>query len=323
MSVRTITYAPTLSADTNRGPSEAIWSTCPVADLQQDPRLGMYFFDDFTVAGNAATTGAIGNIGQWASWVDTNAILGVDPQQDGGVLFFNDNSHTTLNVTMGSTAGSFRMVTAATGNAVLNPGKLWFECRCAVGSITTGKRDAFVGLVDNTTNFSTASATAVINTANVLQTVPALFGFHFRDTTNPTDVGLAFNAAGGTVQYPTNLQTLSLTVAGAALTAFTAGATGALATGFVKLGFLYDPNAYFQQISSASSGQTAGAVKRTLIKIYVNGQPAPAFLTTDNLVTTTFPATWLAPVMSYTSRAASGSGGLYVDWIRVAQLANS
>jgi len=315
---QTIPQEVNLLANTNRGPSASIWGKCPILDFLQDPGYGQYFFDDFTVAGNAATLNAIGNFGQWASWFDTGTVLTTDPQQDGGVIRMLPTSTTTMAI--GSTAGSFRMVTAAAGNAVVG-GKMWFECRIALSSITTAIRDVFIGLVDNTTQFSTASATAVINTTNILATGPNLFGFHARSTTNPTDVGLAFNVAGGTVQYPTNLQTLSTTVTGAALTAFAAGATGALGTGFVKLGFVFDPQAQPKRIGSASSGQTLGALKAPLITIYVNGIAAAAFLTSDNLVASTFPTGWMAPFIGISGRGTSPS--LLVDWIRVAQMAQS
>lgn len=322
MSVKSIEYLGNLTADTLRGPSNAIWGDCDWVRMKESFRHGMTFEDDFLVGGNLGTTNAIGNMGQWASWADTSTVLGTDPQQDGGVLLLSDGSNVTKNITLGSTAGAFRMASAGSGFPLQR--KLWFECRVAVGSITTARRDAFIGLVDNTGGFSTASATGVINAANALQTTPALFGFHFRSTTNPTDVGLAFNVAGGTVQYPTNLQTLVNTVTSSALTAFTAGATGALATGFVKLGFIFDPFAPTQLLSTLSSGQSAGTMARPMIKVFVNGIAAPAVLTAAaNIQAATFPATWMAPAISYTSRHATLALGFYVDWIRVAQLANS
>ena len=323
MAVNSLEYSSALAQDTSIRPSPSIWGACPIASLIEDPSMGSYFFDDFNmVAGNLATTNAIGNMGQWATWADTSTVLTTDPQQDNGVVILYDGGNTTKNVTLGTTAGGVRMVSAAS-NYPLTPGKIFFECRVAVGSITTGKRDCFIGLVDNTTQFSTASASAVINTSNTLATGPNLFGFHFRATTNPTDVGVAYNVAGGTVQYPTNLQTLSTTVAGAALTAYAAGATGALATGFIKLGFIYDPTAGnpAKIISSANAAQTAGNLAKPLVTFYVNGQAAPCFLSSANLQAATFPTGWMGPTISYTSRAASANGGFYVDWIRVAQMA--
>ena len=311
--------------DTSRGPSMSLWGNCPVLDFIEDPGKGSYFFDDFVMAGNLANTNAIGNMGQWATWADTSTVLGTDPMQDDGVILLSDAANITKNVTLGTQAGSARMVSAATNNP-LHPGRIWFEARVAVGSITTACKDAFVGLCDNT-NFTTATATKVINTANILATTNGLFGFHFRSTTNPTDVGLAYNVAGGTVQYPTNLQTLSNTVLGAALTAYTAGATGALATGFIKLGFLYDPTAGNPAQAAPATvtiggvALTAGTLYKPIVKIFVNGLVAATFLAPSTLQTTTFPTGWMGPVISYTSRSATVAGGFYVDWIRVARSA--
>lgn len=326
MSVKTIDYAANLAASTIRGPSQSIWYDCPQEDMLQDFGNGVYFQDDFEMTG-AFVTGGVTNVsmGKWGVFTDNGVVIAVDPQQDGGVLGINNGSTTAAGLTMAGSAGAYRMVSAATNNPLI-PQKLWFECRVALDSITTAQRDVFIGLADNTTANLTTAANKVINsTTNTLSTVPNLFGFHFRSTTNPTDVGLAFNVAGGTVQYPTNLQTLSLTVAGAAMTAYTAGAAGALATGFIKLGFKYDPTAgnVAQFITSASSGQTAGNLRQPTIQVFVNGQPAPAFLTTkDNISVSTFPTGWMTPVIAYKSRSTT-TVNLNVDWIRVAQTANT
>jgi hypothetical protein len=314
MAVNTIDYAANLVASTQRGPSESLWNNCPVDAILQDPALGTHFFDDMTLVGNPALNAA-SSIGQWASWADTSATI-TDGAEDGGVAVLTPAS-TSGQIVLGSNAGSFRMVSGATGFPLL--GKLWFECRVAIGSITTAIRDLFVGLVDNTTTQVTSAANLVVGTAgNVLITTPNLIGFHFRDTTNPTDVGFAFNVAGGTVQYPTNLQTLSLTVAGAALTAY-AAVTNGNGTGFIKLGFLFDPAAAPTIISSASSGQTAGNTQRALLKVFVNGLPAAAFLTTTNVQAATFPTGRMAPVIAFGAKSTAPKA--YIDWIRVAQLA--
>lgn len=318
MSVKTSQYAPS-GQDVTRGPSLALWKDCPIPDFQGDPSLGMLFFDDFQPAGNLATTNAIGNMGQWATWADTSTVL-LAVAEEGGVVRLSDGTNITKNITLGSTAGAIRLVSGATGYPYGQ--KCWFEARVAVGSITTACRDAFVGLVDNTTSFSTASAVGVIaTTTNTLATIGNMIGFHFRSTTNPTDVGLAFNVAAGTVQYPTNLQTLANTVIGSPLAIYTAVANGA-GTGFVKLGFLFDPTAgnSSKVISSASSGQTVGTVAKPVLQVFVNGQIAASFLTNTNLQAATFPTGWMAPTISYTSRSATVADGFYVDWIRCAQV---
>lgn len=316
MSVQTLDYLSS-GSDTGRGPSLSLWGSCPITDILEDPSKGMHFFDDFLVAGQPALNAA-SSMGQWACFADTASTI-TDAAQEGGVVKLL-NTANPKQIILASNTGSFQFCTAATGYPL--KGKMWFECRVAVGSITTAIRDFFIGLCDNTTSQICSANNLVVSTStNTLVTTPNLFGFHFRATTNPTDVGLAFNVAGGTVQYPTNLQTLSLTVAGAALTAF-AAVTNGNATGFVKLGFVFDPTGGNPPkiISSASSGQTAGNVAKPLITIYVNGQPAAAFLTSTNVQAATFPVGFMSPVIAFGTQTNSGAG--YIDWIRVAQVAS-
>jgi hypothetical protein len=127
--------------------------------------------------------------------------------------------------------------------------------------------------------------------------------------------------AGGTVQYPTNLQTLSTTVTGAALTAYTTVANGA-STGFIKLGMLFDPTAANPPIPAPASvnGQIAGTVYRPVVQFFVNGQLAPTFLDAGLVQKSTFPTGWMSPVIAFGTQANSAAA--YVDWIRVAQLAS-
>lgn len=322
-----ITYAPSISgatgttgsvaaaADTYRGESQNLWKDCPWQDLRENTRFGYTFFDDFTMAGNLSQSANHAlDIGQWAAWVDTNGLVAADPQLEGGVLAIGAGTNSGVSITMSSMAGAFQIYD---GTNLQRP--IWFECRVAVDSVTSADRDCFIGLVDNTTTQVATAANTVINsTTNTLATTPGLIGFHFRSTTNPTDVGVAFNIAGGTVQYPTNLQTLALTTGGAALTARSAS------KGFIKLGFYYNPNppTGTLQISSASSGQTAGNLAKPLIRFFVNGIQAAAFLTNTNVAAATFPASFMSPTIAYKSRS-SNSNNFNVDWIRVAALANS
>jgi len=143
MAVETIKYAPTLTADTNRGPSNAIWKDCPWGAIFHEPRLGMTFYDDFLVMGNALMSSAYaGQVGQWSAYGYAGAQIN-DAQKEGGVIKLSsdgDNEGLTL---LGS-AGSFRFVTTST--LALN-GKMWFECRIAKSSIATAHLSAFVGLM--------------------------------------------------------------------------------------------------------------------------------------------------------------------------------
>lgn len=318
MSVRTAEYQGNLVANTARTESPSIWGRCPLSDFPQGAGVGTMFYDDFVMTGNTPSTSAAsytGSLGQWSVFMTQAGVLGTDPNLEGGVILLSDGGTDDVNISLTSSAAAWAFQGGSTAFTLYQP--IWFECRVAVGSITTAKRDCFIGLTsigapatDNVTGAST----------NTLATGPSLFGFHFRSTSNPTDVGLAFNVAGGTVQYPAGLQTLVTTVTGSALTAYSAG------SGFVKLGFLYTPFASSpggpaKRIVTASDGQTAGAVVQAMVTIFVNGLPAPAFLTSVNVQAATFPASRMSPAIAYCSRSASSAGGFYVDWIRGAGLA--
>lgn len=310
MSVNTIEVKANLVASTSRGPSAAIWADCPVHDIIENPGLGMYVFDDFLVAGNAVMSSAYKNsIGAWQVYGDAGATF-VDGIAEGGVVTFGSDGDNE-GLTLSSAAGSFRITTTAT--LALN-GKLWFEARVNRSTLTATKGDFFIGLCDNLLSSGIPAAAIPISTTdNVLSTVPNLIGFHSKGN-GSTEWNFVYQLAGGTAVYPTGLTTLMNTITGAVL---------ASATQFVKLGFLFDPAAYTKQISSASTGQTAGNLAKPLITVFVNGLPAPAFLTSTNVQGTAFPTGFMSPVMAVMNQTGTVPPTMSVDWIRVAQNANS
>ena len=86
---------------------------------------------------------------------------------------------------------------------------------------------------------------------------------------------------------------------------------------------VFNPTADPKVISSASTGQTAGSIKQPLIQVYVNNLPCAAFLTSTNLQAATFPTGFMGPCMAIMNATGSSPPTLTIDWIRVAQLANS
>jgi hypothetical protein len=213
-------------------------------------------------------------------------------------------------VAYGPSAGAFRLVTTST--LALNK-KLWFETRIAMSSVTATKTEAFFGLINGFLTSGLPTAAVPITTTDDTLADKNLIGFHIKSTASPTEVCFVFKLTGQTVQYPTNLQTLLASTGQAVLTA------GA----YVKLGFLFDPNARPKRISSASTGQTAGDVRAPLIRIFVNGLEAPAFLTSTNLQAATFPTAFMGPCFANMNQTGSSPGTTTMDWMRVAQLANS
>ena len=313
--MNTVQPALNTAQSTQRGPSYALWKgkrPCPVRDLIEDPAAGMYFFDDFLMCGQWATTNTTGqSMGQWGSYGSTGSVP-TDGALEGGVLSLASDGDQE-SATIASITGSFRITTTST--LALNQA-LWFETRVAVGTIATTKSDVFVGLADKLLSSSLLANTLPISTTDdLLSTTPNLIGFHRKSGTG-NDWSFVYQLAAGTAVYPTGLTTLSTTVLGSAIVAQSGQ------TGFIKLGFLFDPQASLQTIGTASTGQTVGTVRQPLIRVFVNGLEAAAFLTTTNVQGTAFPTGFMGPVFS-NMQTATGSNAALIDWIRVAQLANS
>lgn len=320
MGLNTVEYKGNGAVNTDRGPSRVIWADCPWDDIRENPALGMAFFDDFLMSGSAGSASAAAlaaSQGQWATAQSQGALFS-DGAAEGGVITFGSDGDQE-GVTLISMAGAFRMVTTST--LALNK-KLWFEARVARSSITDDKGDFFVGLCTPSLSSNLPTLVPISTTDATLSTTPSFFGFHSVDKSGVTygsadDWSVVFNLASGTVNSVTNLTTLATTVLGAALTAGQ----------FVKLGFIFDPDAYPKRISSATARQTAGTIRKPLIRIFINGLEAAAFLSSDDVANATagqaFPTAFMAPCIAVMNTTSSSPPTMSADWIRVAQLANS
>lgn len=336
MAVKTVTYlgnSPPGSANTARGPSEIIWgwqgqTNAGAADSSQDPRLGMFEYDDFLIAGSGglypSTALFTGSIGRWAGLtpigggVTDGVIAGGGLTLSPGSLAVSSTNQTAAAIFSG--VGSYQITANSSGASALQ-GRLAFEARVMLSSIVTAKRDAFVGLCDQTPQ-STAALQCLLpftvvsgGTTNALTSTRNLIGFYSPSSTT-SDWNFVFQLASTAAVFPTNLQSLVSTVTGAAI----AGGT------FYKLGFVYDPGAQATPISSASSGQTAGAVAKAMLTVYVNGIKAAAFLTqTQNILTASFPTGVMGPIAAIVPSSSGANSGTAqagqetVDWIRVGQ----
>lgn len=314
--VNGVALALNTSTNTYRDPSGAIWSTCPEAELRSQG--GVLFYDDFVMTGNLNMTSAVaGSIGQWSTYGYAGAQVN-DGAKEGGVAVLSSDGDQE-GIALLSSTGSVRIVTTST--LALNP-KLWFEARVARSTITQTKSEFFVGLMAPTLSSGLpAAAQPITTTDDTLMTAGDFFGFHCCSTDatrgGPTEVAVAFCLASGTVNYPTNLTTLMASTGNTVL----AGGT------FVKLGFIYDPNALYTRITSATARQTAGNTSRKLIRFFVNGVEAPAFLSSDDVANATagqaFPTKFMSPVIAHMNTTGSTPGTTSIDWIKLAQLPNS
>ncbi len=337
-------YMANTALNTERGPSESIWGApgtpnAWTADFQADPRLGTYCWEEFESSGcnNLALLGlgqatSFTNIGRWSLMVPAGSGV-VDAGVVGGVISLVPGSlanSSTNQITSFLTAnfGMFQIITNSSGVSALQ-GRLAFEARIALTSVTNGKRDAFIGLCDPLLSSTvttqalypfTAAGSASSNLNSTI-TTNGMLGFYFPSSSfasNPSgDCCFAYGLSNVAKVLGSNLRGLISNVTGTAIAAGT----------YYKLGFVYDQYAPVAQIASASDSQTAGNTAKQMLKIYVNGMPAAAFLTqTQNILTASFPTGIMAPLFAL-APASSGTGNtatnqagyLNIDWVRVAQ----
>ena len=308
MTVKSANYKANLQASTVRGPSPAIWANCPTLAIIEDPALGFYFYEDWTMAGQAVMSSAYkDSIGRWATYADAGSII--VPNAGDGVSFGadGDNEETSLF----SNAGNFRLVTTST--LALN-GKLWFEASVARSSVTATKGDFFVGLAEPLLASNISAANLIWSaTDNTLVTTKSFIGFISKGNA-PTEWQFVFNLASGTANIVTNMTTLMASSGNSVLT------DGA----FARLGFLFDPNADTGLVSAATARQTAGQTKRKMLRVFVNNLELPAFLSADDIQNATagqaFPTGWMGPTMSVMNQTGSTPPTMGCRFIRAAQL---
>lgn len=318
--MKTVNYLANLAQSTQRGPSQVILGDCDVNGInsqQMEFAGGQWVYDDFNLIGNPGSSsgGALAaSTGRWASYVYQGGTV-TDAQLEGGVISLQsdgDNEGYMLQ----SSAGSFRIVTTST--LALNQ-KLWFEARVACSTVTATKNDAFVGLaIPALSSGLPRAAYPITTTDDTMDATNGTFlGFQRKGTASPTDWSVTFNLAGGTVNYPTGLQTLVATALGAAMTA----------SQYVKLGFLFDPNALPAQITVPTARQTAGNTRKKLIRFFVNGVELPTFLSSDDVQNATagqaFPTGFMCPTIQIMNQTGSTPGSLLADWIYCGQMPNS
>lgn len=311
--------AQNTAASTRRGPSAAIWSDCPWLQIQEDPSLGMAFFDDFISCGTASASGAAyaGTVGNWSAYLYQGGTIG-DAQKEGGVVKLASDGDNE-GVALLQQAGAFRIVTTST--LALNR-KMWFEARVAKSSVATAHLSAFVGLMAPTLSSGLpAAAQPLTTTDDTVMTAGDTFGFNLAGTTStrggPTEVGTSFCLASGTINYPTGTTTLMANT----------GQTVLAADTYVKLGWVFDPDGPIGTVTVATARQTVGTLRRKLVRFFVNGLENPTFLSSDDVqnatATQAFPTAFMCPVIAMMNMASQSSDYLAADWLRIAQLANS
>jgi hypothetical protein len=330
-----VRYLGNTQTSTYRGPSDVIWAgTQPggsptpgawIEDALVTPAQCMHFFDDFLVTGSGpAVSGAayLGSMGQWSIYLGSTAALADGGIVGGGIQFVPgsiavSSGTSTPTTAISSMVGAFQITANSSGASALQ-GKLAFEARVMLTSATDVKRGAFVGLCDQAIPQSNLPFLVVSGgSSNELTSTRNLIGFYAPSSGGP-DWNFVFQLASTAAVFPTNLQSLVSTVTGSSIVAGT----------FYKLGFIYDPNAQSEIIGTSTTGQTTGTTAKAMLKVYVNGIQAAAFLTqAANILTASFPTGIMGPIAAFVNVSNSGtsnsatnlSGKMTLDWIRVAQ----
>ncbi len=352
MGVQTASYMALAAQDTARDFSASIWGQCPVEELRQ--RIGMgvgagsgfLFEDDFTefpdITQGASkilgqnTYSAEQALGRWNVWMGNNsgAAIGTSADttnlpQEGGVLGITGGT-TAIDVTLCAGCAPIRLVSPATGFAFVN--KVWFEARVSFSVATSAYGDLFVGLLDP--GFSgthiTSAASLVFSATDTIKTTTSMggcLGFWKRAVTNPGDYAVVYNVNNGTAVIPSSGATAGLAkiLTNSAVTGYTTGLVPMTTTNripvaqsFVKLGFIFDPMTTCptrRSTEATTANQTTGNVYPARVRFFLNGQELPWFLNTSDVQASTFPSSFLAPVIGYRS-GGTGTGIAYVDWIR-------
>ena len=349
MSVKTVGYSQPLTQDTSRGPSQTIWDDFTISEQEYavaggNGPTGTVAWDDFDNMPAWCLFNGERQIGPWEAWIGNNsgAIIGdgadtTNLPEEGAVLGIYGGS-TAIDITMTRGAGTYRLTSPATGNP-FGGGKLWFETRLAISTVSSANLDLFVGLMDRgdaSGTRITSAASLVFSSTNTLKTATGnggCIGFWKRATTNPTDWAVAYNANNGTVQLPDSgvgaTKGLQKILTNSGVTGLASGAIALtttnnvpIAQAFNKFGFIFDPTANcptMQAVEATTSNQTAGNVYPARVRFFLNGQLLPWFLNTADVQAATFPLTYMVPVIGYRS-GGTGTGIAYCDWIKVAQL---
>lgn len=286
MSVNTVDFRLNRGVgDTTRLRSRNVWADCPILDLVEGNRNGMFFyddFDDFPLPGTLTTQIALGKYKAFATTGDTivrtTTINSVETP--GGALSLTHNTDNN-SASIANYFPSF-MISGSTTNS----GKLWFECCYAQNGILTNNASSFIALaeVDQWT-----LATAVpLNAGDAITNTASAIGFRIAED------GL------GVVDTVITDRATSFTNIGA-------GEGGTLAPFvFTKLGIVYDP-------------YTINPAK--MLRFFVNGlETTTPYSKTQILATTNLKANALGLIWASVADSAGTTFAGYMKWWSVAQL---
>lgn len=205
--------------DTTREPSPVIWAQSRVAEIRENPNIGIHYYDDFTDLPLAPTLTTQIAFGKYKAFGDTGVTISKislvnSVEIAGGCLEIAIDSDNDAGI-LCQAYPSFRL-----SGSKATSGKLLFECCVAQSSIATNMLDWFVGLAE-VEQFTLASTT--IAGGGVIENSGSMIGFRIEED------GL------GVIDTVRSDRATSFTNIGD-----TEGGT-LVANTFQRLGFVYDP----------------------------------------------------------------------------------
>ncbi len=275
-----------LVASTTAEPTPIIWGDCPIADIQENPGVGSYFYDefrDFPLIGTQTTQIGFGKYKVFATTAATvvpvsviNSVEQIRPALNNGVVV-------STSASIAQAYEQFRMSGVASTD-----GKLWFEARIAIQGIAATTQGFFLGLAESEA-FTFATAQPINGGAATITNGGAMIGFQSIET-GP----LAINTV-------VSDRATSFTSIQAGTSGTQPGSFGATAYTFTKLGFIYDP-----------------ARSADCVRFYQDGVQFSTMYTNANIIATTnLKANALSLMLAV---IGTGTGGTFMQWWRCAQL---
>ncbi len=276
------TVIPAFTQSTDRGPSPGLWNDAPtITELQDNPTLGWFHWDDFLDFGLPGTQTTEINLGRYKVY-----------NTGSGKVITDSMPTATGTATAGGiismlcdTAGDQSVIGTHACPFSLNSsrGKLWFEARIATTSIATAMTHIFIGLGNNAD--VTFGAAIPLADADATGTAVALLGF------TRLEDGLG-------------VLNTSYTDEAAAYTHVQTSAGSIVANTFIKVGFTFTPN----------GGTNA-------VKFFVNGVECTSAMSETTLEALThLDASGLGPVFAQFADTSGTANYAYLDWWKCVQV---
>jgi hypothetical protein len=195
------------------GPSYDLWDDCPVGEIQVDPSVGIYGYDDFTQCAYNAAPASL-RVGRYDVYGDTGVTIGPSGLQGGGLkIAANDADNDEASIQVGG-GGILLSSTASVAR------KAWFEASVRKEAITNEGLGFFLGLATP----ASAAADVLVNDTAALAASKSYIGYH------------VLNASASALDFIYGKSTSTVVTWGTAVASMVAAT-------FIKVGFKFDPDA--------------------------------------------------------------------------------